>query len=102
MGQTTIAVNADNLACELIYRLYKNLLNKKYDIDCETYELDELSSIYYMYNSGCEFTEDMECVKPLLYERNWNCNSLTNIQCLLTLSIEDKSECDQLTLQIRL
>jgi len=81
MEGTTIAVTADNLACELIYRLYKNLLNQRYNVDCEEYDLDEISSAYYMYNSGCEFTEDMECIKPILLQRNWNCDSLINIQC---------------------
>ena len=100
--EQTLAITADNLVCELIYRLYSNVLNDKYKVDCPTYDTDEIASIYRMYESDCEFNETMECIKPIIPNRNWSCTELNIITCPLFLSTDFDEVCNDLDLQIRL
>lgn len=99
----TLAVTANNLLCELTYRLYKNAVNEKYLVRCESYDLNEISSMYYIYNSGCDLTEEAKCIDVILPVRNF-CTDLNvdiSTDCLLVLRASQAITCEGPELSIR-
>jgi hypothetical protein len=101
MTLQAIAVNADNIACELIYRLYVNIINKQYGVNCEEYDVSEIAALQQIYASGCEFNDTADCIKIKLYDRGFKCSENANINCSLSLATRSETGCDSLQLTIR-
>ena len=102
MKHQKIALTADNLLCEIIYRLYTNLLNDKWGVDCPELETDELLSLYMAkYNLNCEIPESINCYHIQLYDNDFNCDGALSFECSLNISIRQEDPCTPPRLQIR-
>jgi hypothetical protein len=100
----TVVVNANNLACELIYRLYKNALNDQYDLDCIDYDTKEITNAYYIYSSDCtdvDFLKLKDCLDIKLAERDYDCDGSVSLTCNLALLNRSTEVCNDLQLSIR-
>lgn len=96
MATTQIAVTPNNVICEVIYRLYTNLLNRNYGVQCDILETDELLSVYHILNSTCPNKEEaLECIDVDLYRNNFKCDREGPIvfECNVSASIITVPDC---------
>lgn len=95
MAGKIIAVTPKNVICEVIYRLYRNILNEQYGVDCEVLEVDELLSVFHILNSGCSNVDEiMECIDVDLYDNNFVCSAeVQTFTCVVSAQVIPEQLC---------
>lgn len=95
MAVNQIAVTPKNIICEVIYRLYKNILNENYGVNCEVLEVDELLSVYHILTSGCDNVDEiMECIDVDLYDNNFVCSGeVQTFTCVVSAQVIPEQLC---------
>lgn len=95
------AQTARDIACELIYRLYKNIINKRYQVECEELDIRYLGELYYIYSSGCDIPESITCLKLHLDNKDFGCAkelSSSLLVCTIATNVVEFPTCTTPTL----